>query len=118
LLKEADVNSYLALNCALITDTTNISIGRKDPLDYLKDRYKWTSETIVRERLESHLVPIDELANGGYSGLSREAKIAKLKTEFDAFLRARSHLISQAVKCLAAGRQLSASDLYSPSARG
>ena len=66
LLKEADVESFLALNCALIQDKTNVVIGRKDPLQYLKDRYEWTSEDVVHERLESHLIPIEELANGGY----------------------------------------------------
>ena len=48
LLKEAEINSYLALNCSLIMDKTNISIGRKDPLEYMKDRYKWTTEEVVR----------------------------------------------------------------------
>jgi hypothetical protein len=38
LLKEAKINSFLALNCALVTWKTNRTIGRKDPLDYLQDR--------------------------------------------------------------------------------
>ena len=88
LLKEVEIPSFLALNCALITDTTNMSIGRKDPLQYLKDRYAWTSETIVRERLQSHLIPIPELANGGYEGLLEAEKNEKLKADFEAFLRA------------------------------
>lgn len=112
LLKEADINSNLALNCALITDTTNISIGRKDPLEYLKDRYKWTSESIVRERLQSHLIPIEELANGGYEKLSKDQKLEKLKRDFDAFIRKRAELVSKAVKYLAEGRQLSAAEIY------
>lgn len=112
LLKEADVNSFLALNCALITDTTNISIGRKDPLEYLKDRYKWTSKAIVRERLQSHLIPIEELANGGYEGLSKGKKLEKLKQDFDTFIRQRAELVTKAVKCLAEGRQLSATEIY------
>ena len=58
LLNEAEIDSYLALNCALISDNTNVTIGRKDPLEYLKDRYKWTTEEIVRERLQSHLIPV------------------------------------------------------------
>ena len=37
LLKEAVINSFLSLNCALISDKTNISIGHKDPLEYMKD---------------------------------------------------------------------------------
>lgn len=112
LLKEAEINSYLALNCALVTDTTNISIGRKDPLEYLKDRYKWISEAIVRERLESHLIPIKELANGGYNGLSPNDKREKLKKDFEDFLRRRAELIIKAVKYLAEGRQLSAPELF------
>ena len=36
LLKEAKIDSYLAVNCALISDKTNISIGRKTPLQYLE----------------------------------------------------------------------------------
>ena len=110
LLKEANIDSYLALNCTLITDKTNVSIGRKDPLQYLKDRYEWTSEAIVRERLQSHLIPITELANGGYEGLSKPQKSEKLKQDFDAFIRKRAELITKAVKRLADGRQLSAAE--------
>jgi hypothetical protein len=51
LLKEAEINSFLALNCALITDKTNLAIGRKEPLRYLKDRYEWTSEGSVSHML-------------------------------------------------------------------
>lgn len=112
LLKEAGIRSFLALNCALIADTTNMAIGRKDPLQYLKDRYAWTSETIVRERLQSHLIPIRELANGGYEGLVESEKNEKLKADFEAFLRARAGLILKAAKQLAEGRQLSAGELY------
>jgi hypothetical protein len=112
LLKEAEINSFLAMNCALISDKTNISIGRKDPLDYMKDRYKWTSEKIVSERLRSHLIPICELSNGGYEGLSEKQKSEKLKNDFDAFINRRAELVMKAVKLLADGRQLSATDIY------
>ncbi len=112
LLKEAEVNSFLALNCALINDRTNFSIGRKDPLEYLKDRYEWTTEAIVRERLQSHLIPIQELANGGYEGLSKGKKADKVKQDFEMFTRKRADLIIAAANLLAEGRQLSASDFY------
>lgn len=112
LLKEGEINSFQALNCALITDKTNISIGRKDPLEYMKDRYKWTSKEIVSERLQSHLIPINELANGGYEGLSDEKKTEKLKNDFEAFKRRRAELVMKAVNLLADGRQLSAAELY------
>ena len=82
LLKEAELSSYLALNCALISDKTNMAIGRKDPVEYLKDRYQWTSEEIVNERLQSHLIPIPELANGGYEKLSDADKVDKLRIDF------------------------------------
>ncbi|WP_219903986.1 DUF262 domain-containing protein [Stenomitos frigidus] len=113
LLKEAGIPSFLALNCALIKDNTNLTIGRKDPLKYLKDRYMWTSEAIVQERLQAHLIPISELANGGYEGLSDEEKTVKLKQDFDAFLRKRADLVMAAVNKLIHGRQLSPSELYS-----
>lgn len=112
LLKEAGINSFLALNCALISDKTNISIGRKDPLKYLKDRYEWTTEAIVQERLQSHLIPIQELANGGYADMSEEEKVEKMKKDFDLFLRKRAELIIKALKLLVDGHQLSARDLY------
>lgn len=112
LLKEAGINSFLALNCALISDKTNISIGRKDPLKYLKDRYEWTTEAIVQERLQSHLIPIQELANGGYADMSEKEKAEKMKKDFDLFLRKRAELIIKALKLLVDGHQLSARDLY------
>ena len=112
LLKEAEIDGFLALNCALIEDKTNISIGRKDPLDYMKDRYRWTSEAIVRERLQSHLIPIAELANGGYEGLSEAEKTAKLNRDFDAFIRKRAELVSKAARLLADGHQISVAGIY------
>ena len=112
LLKEAEINSFLALNCALISDKTNISIGRKDPLEYMKDRYEWTSEEIVEERLRSHLIPIDELANGGYGGLSDAEKVEKLTNDFDTFIRRRAELVMKTVGFLVEGRQLSAVQIY------
>jgi hypothetical protein len=112
LLKEAGIKSYLALNCALIADKTNMSIGRKDPLQYLRDRYEWTSEAIVSERLQSHLIPIQELANGGYENITDDEKNDKLAADFDAFIRKRAEYIHRAAKKLADGRQLSPAEIY------
>jgi len=111
LLKEAGIDSFLALNCALISDTTNISIGRKDPVDYLADRYEWTSETIVRERLTSHLIPIAELAHGGYEGLTEENKREKLERDFPRFIQKRAELVMSAANVLVEGRQFNKDDL-------
>jgi len=100
------------MNCALIDDKTNYKIGRKDPKRYLMDRYKWTTETIVSDRLQSHLIPIKELETGGYENLSDSEKNIKVAADFKAFIRRRAELIFKAVKQLAEGRQLSASEIY------
>lgn len=112
LLKEADVNSFIALNCALIVDRTNMAIGRKDPLQYLSDRYEWSNKEIVRERLHSHIIPIPELANGGYEGLEEETRKTKIKEDFERFVQKRAELIIKAVGLLIAGRQINESILF------
>ncbi len=111
LLKEAGIESYLALNCALITDKTNLNISNKDPLDYLKERYDWTSEDIVNSRLRSHLIPIDELKSGGYDGLSDDEKISKVKTDFKKFIDKRAKYVVEAVSSLTNGREINATEI-------
>jgi hypothetical protein len=112
LLKEADIESYLALNCALITDSTNLSIGRKDPLVYLKERYKWVTEDIVNERLNSHLIPIPELASGGYEMcVSEDERKQKITQDFGSFLKKRARLFAEAAKVLVDGKQISSSEI-------
>ena len=117
LLSDAGIHSYLALNCALITWRTNRNIGRKDPLEYLKDRVKWVEESIVRERLKSHLISYELLANARYvdeagKALQGEALKQKLKPEFDAFLRDRAALIILAMKSLTAGKEPALESLW------
>lgn len=106
LLQEANVDSYLALNCALITGKTNRNIGRKDPLVYLKERYKWADKEIVNSRLNSHLIPIKELANGGYEGLEKEERIEKIQSDFDSFIETKADFILKAVDLLTEGKQI------------
>lgn len=107
LLKEAKIESFLALNCSLITNRTNRNIGRKDPLTYLTERYEWISEEIVDQRLKSHLIPIEELANGGYDGLNEEDKIEKIEADFEVFIHTRAKLIHKAAKELCKGKNIS-----------
>ena len=113
LLQEAEIESYLAVNCALISDKTNLSIGRKDPVVYLKGHYQWVSEAVVSDRLQSHLIPVPELANGGYENLSDEEKNAKLADDFRAFTNRRAALVVAALSKLIEGRAVSASELFS-----
>lgn len=59
---------YRALNCALITWRTNRNISAKSPEKYINERMEGSSlgETEVRRRLESHLIPWDQIQNGVY----------------------------------------------------
>jgi hypothetical protein len=111
LLKEAGVESYLALNCALITDKTNLNISNKDPLKYLMERYDWSSEEIVDARLKSHLIPIQELKSGGYEGLSDTDKQQKVKVDFKQFIMKRASYVTKAVEILLEGKEINASDI-------
>lgn len=110
LLKEAGIESYLALNCALITAKTNRVIGRKDPLDYLRDRVQWADESAVRQRLSTHLIDYDQLAQSTYvdehgKPLEGVALAARLKPDFECFLQRRARLVSAAACQLAEGQQ-------------
>jgi len=113
LLQEAGIESFLAVNCALISDKTNLSIGRKDPVVYLMARYQWASEAVVSDRLQSHLIPVPELANGGYENLSDEEKNLKLTGDFRAFATRRAAFVVAALSKLIEGRPLSANELFS-----
>lgn len=113
LLKECEVESYLALNCSLITDKTNLNISNKEPFKYLKERYQWTIEDIVDTRLKSHLIPVSELKNGGYEGLSIEERKVKKKSDYESFIRKRARYVERAVEILVSGRDLSANEIIS-----
>jgi hypothetical protein len=111
LLKEAKVESYLALNCSLITDKTNLNISNKDPLEYLKERYNWSSEDIVDSRLKSHLIPIEELKSGGYANMPAEEKAKKVSDDFQIFIKKRAKYVVTAVNSLVQGKDIVASEI-------
>jgi hypothetical protein len=112
LLKETETESYLALNCSLIEDNTNLTIGRKEPLKYLRERYNWVSEDIVNERLNSHLIPVYELANGGYESCASEFdRKEKIKKDFDQFIRKRAVYVALAAKQLSNGMSISSAEI-------
>jgi hypothetical protein len=109
--KEEPINSTVALNCALITGKTNRTIGRKEPLTYLKERYEWATEAIVSQRLNSHIIPIAELKAGDYEGLSEEAKAKKIKADYEKFLSARAALVIKAVQRLSNGEDVTSNEV-------
>ena len=107
-MKEADINSWLALNCALITWKTNRNIGRKDPLKYLAERTGWADKETIEQRLNSHLIPFQELGCSEYGELVDEAKKDLLRDDFKCFIKKRACLVAAAVQVLADGRSISA----------
>lgn len=64
----ADERVNRALNCALITWTTNRKVGAQTPSDYVSKRAAAADlgEPVVRQRLESHLIPYDALIADDY----------------------------------------------------
>lgn len=108
LLEDADIDSYLALNCALVTWKTNRSIGRKDPLAYLRDRVEWSDEQTVAQRLRTHLLDFETLSKATYVAdgkpLEGAALAARLRPDFDAFLERRATLVAVAAQHLTDGR--------------
>ena len=103
LLAEADIPSYKALNCALITWKTNRIIGRKDPLEYLQERVEWSDECVVRDRLKSHLISFDLLGKAHYADMDSAVFKKKLNDDFSEFLRDRADLLVSAMYALTEG---------------
>src|SRR5690606_12495478 len=100
LLSEADIPSYLALNCALITWKTNRMIGRKDPLDYLQERVQWADADVVRDRFKSHELLFNLLSKALYVSMAGTAEEQKVPAEFNEFLRDRANLTIADMKSL------------------
>src|SRR5699024_4970668 len=112
LLSAAGINGHYALNCALITWKTNRIIGRKDPLEYLKERVGWADEVAVASRLKTHLMPHERLFKAHYKRLEGEDLKSKLKSDFDQFMRERAELVYRAVQCLAKGDEPSLDSIW------
>jgi hypothetical protein len=110
------IKSFTALNCALITNSTNRTIGRKDPLVYLRDRYEWTDDYHISQRLSSHLIPKAALDVATYDGLEGQAKAEKIKLNYERFLAARAQLIHRAVVRLTAGEEVHLPDVMNTEA--
>lgn len=91
-LEVSSEQSYCALNCALVTWSTNRTISDKDPERYLAQHRDGAmfGEQEVRHRLSTHLIPYDEMLAGDY----------------DAFLESRATLVQDAMHQLCRGEHL------------
>ena len=80
-LKETHVPDdkiYRALNCALVSWRTNRTIAAKEPEKYLSERRlnDDPTDSEVRDRLSSHLIPYDEMVANDYDAfLEKRADI-------------------------------------------
>lgn len=101
-----DRESSRALNCVLITMSTNRNISSKDPLKYLGERIDRADlgEQVVRDRLHSHLVPFEELQVGGYADVPAPGRAGRIRADYEAFLARRADMIGEAFRALTSGR--------------
>lgn len=119
LLTDAGIDSFLALNCALVTWKTNRNIGRKDPLEYLKDRVEWSDVPTIKHRLRTHLLDYELLAAASYSRdgkpLEGEGLRQVLEPDFRRFLERRAIQVEVAANHLCNGRHISLDALLAES---
>lgn len=96
--------SMRALNCALITWSTNRTISSKPPLQYLEERTSKANlgESEIRSRLASHIVPYAELASAGPYGDFDAERVVK---DYDRFLWARAEMMMPVIRTLCDGGQ-------------
>jgi hypothetical protein len=110
LLKELEIFPDLALNCAIITSTTNKSLGAKAPLQYIKERYKVFDERTIKFRLHSHLIPTTRLTE-----IEANEKVdgTYIKRQFEIFIKERASIIKETAEQLCAGEQISVESILS-----
>lgn len=96
--------SMRALNCALITWSTNRTISSKPPLRYLEERTSKADlgEAEIQARLASHLIPYNELASAGPYG---EYDVEQVTKDYDRFLQTRAELMMPVIQTLCSGGQ-------------
>lgn len=95
-----------ALNCALLTWETNRILSAKEPLYYFREGAKRThvGPQAIRDRMATHLIPVDELSVGGYSQIRDEDDRAeKIRVDYQNFLKARAELMVEPMELLCDG---------------
>ncbi|WP_426976356.1 GmrSD restriction endonuclease domain-containing protein [Pseudarthrobacter sp. O4] len=94
--------SMRALNCALITWSTNRNISNKPPLQYLEERTDRADlgREAIQSRLASHLIPFDELAMAGPYSPESSRQIGE---DYEQFLQARASMMMPVIQSLCLG---------------
>lgn len=101
---------WRAVNCALITWSTNRKLSDQDPLVYLRKRteHALKGEADVRTRLRTHLVPFKALNVGGYADLAEDDRSAKVRDDYAAFCQSRATILAEAARRAAHGESVTA----------
>lgn len=101
-------DSYRALNCALVTWNTNRNISAKAPLVYLRERVERgvLGEDAVRDRLSTHLIPYESLAQAGFEGLKDDELGEAIRSSYEQFLNSRAALMVDYAAKLCDGQEL------------
>jgi hypothetical protein len=110
ILKELDVNPDLALNCAIITSSTNKSLGAKAPLQYIREKYNIFDEQTIKFRLHSHLIPTSRLTE---IEENEHPDGAYIKRQYEMFIKERAALIKEAAEQLCDGKQITVESILS-----
>lgn len=112
LLEKVGINPNLALNCAIITSSTNKSLGAKPPIQYIKEKYNVFDEETVKFRLRSHLIPTDRLTEIDEQYDGNESYI---KRQFELFIKERAVLMKEAAELLCDGKPVTIDTMLSKS---
>ncbi len=99
--------TYRALNCVLLTWESNRILSSSEPIEYFRAGAKRAQlgAQVIRDRLASHLIPIEQLSVGGYAKIKDEDDRAeKIRIDYQNFLRARAELLLEPIEALCAGK--------------
>ena len=66
---------------------------------------------MVAYRLNSHLIPHEELSNGGYENLSDGERWEKIKNDYSTFIKKRSLYVAMAAQKLCKGEHINATEI-------
>jgi hypothetical protein len=107
-----DEQIFRAVNCTLITWSTNRTISDKDPITYLKERANNCSlgEEEMKRRIKTHLIPYTQLAVG-YASMSDDDRRSRVKTDYEAFLSARAEILAKAAHRACDGKDMNLAEL-------
>ena len=99
--------TYRALNCALLGWESNRILSCGEPAAFFRTgaQRSHIGAQVIRDRLATHLIPVEQLSVGGYAKIDDEDDRAeKVRVDYQAFLRARAELMLEPMRALCEGR--------------